>query len=223
MKKIINITTQVVSLLVVCIGLVYVFSVTIKTFPKVWFVINSQFFFAIITLFVGSVAYFIYIQQKIDYKRKIANLILQEIRYAEQRIREAKERNSIYMLADRLLPTNSWNTNIHLFISVLEENQVDTISRFYSRAEFLDNLIKDIANEKAFPKNLTQGNPIIIQPSMPFQQNNHQGIVAPQPSQIQLEISGPTLAELQLKNVSSTIELIYNSPAVDSLRKIATK
>ena len=47
---------------------------------------NSNFLIAIVTLFVGSFAIGIYIRQRREYKRNIAQLIDQEIRYAEQQI-----------------------------------------------------------------------------------------------------------------------------------------
>jgi len=59
-----------------------------------------------ITLLVGSVAIWTYNKQKQDVKRKAAKLILQEIRYAEQIIRNARTQASgNYSLSDKLLPT----------------------------------------------------------------------------------------------------------------------
>ncbi|HPN54781.1 MAG TPA: hypothetical protein PLB52_02505 [Candidatus Moranbacteria bacterium] len=223
MKKNVNMITQSISLLVAFAGLVYVFNVIIKVLPGTWIFINSQFFTAILTLFVGLLAYIIYLRQKADHKKDIANLILQEIRYAEQKLREARSRDHVYLLAHKLLPTNSWHSNIHLFISVLEENQVDTISRFYSSVEFLDYLIKEIAREKAFPEKSSNGTPLVIQPSMSLPVNNQPGVSMPQPAQIMLGFDSIGQAQSILKEISQQIEFIYNSPSVDILRKIAIK
>jgi hypothetical protein len=88
-----------------------------------------------ITIFVGSVAIWIYIKQKQDTKRKAAKLIWEEIRYAEQIIINSRVKASgNYSLSDKWLPTNSWHENIHLFVKDLKESQIDLISRFFSQA-----------------------------------------------------------------------------------------
>lgn len=60
-----------------------------------------------ITLIVGLLAIYLYFKQKADRKRDTAKLILQEIRYAEQQIRNSGRGNRGYSLSSRLLPTNS--------------------------------------------------------------------------------------------------------------------
>jgi hypothetical protein len=61
----------------------------------------------LITLIVGLSAIYLYLKQKADSKRDIAKLILQEIRYAEQQIRNSGRGVRGYSLSSRLLPTNS--------------------------------------------------------------------------------------------------------------------
>lgn len=61
----------------------------------------------VITLVVGFLAIYLYLKQKADAKRDIAKLILQEIRYAEQQIRNSGRGSRGYSLSSRLLPTNS--------------------------------------------------------------------------------------------------------------------
>jgi len=102
-----------------------------------------------ITLLVGSVAIWTYNKQKQDVKRKAAKLILQEIRYAEQIIRNARTQASgNYSLSDKLLPTNSWHENIDLFVKDLKESHIDLISRFFSQAQYLDVIIRSISDKK---------------------------------------------------------------------------
>jgi hypothetical protein len=61
-----------------------------------------------VTFVVGFLAIYLYLKQRRDRKRDAASLILQEIRYAEQQIRNAKITNPpSYFLASKLLPTNS--------------------------------------------------------------------------------------------------------------------
>lgn len=53
--------------------------------------LNSNFFIALVTLVVGSVAYVIYKLQKRDKKREKANIILLEIQGAERKLQQIKK------------------------------------------------------------------------------------------------------------------------------------
>ena len=107
---------------------------------------------AIVTFIVGFFAIFLYLKQKNNDKRVAAQLILQEIRYAEQQINNVRSNPNQggvkYGLEYRLLPTNSWHKNIHLFVKTLEETQIDTISQFYARAIFIDAMIEKVTDKK---------------------------------------------------------------------------
>ncbi len=106
----------------------------------------------LVTLVVGGLAIYLYLKQKKDHKRNAARLILQEIRYAEQKIRRYREIKS-YKLYDRLLPTNNWNDNIHLFIKELKEtHNLDLISDFYGKAIYIDTLIQMMSEAKNNPQ-----------------------------------------------------------------------
>jgi hypothetical protein len=100
---------------------------------------------AITTVIVGFFAIYLYLKQKRDHKKDAALLILQEIRFAEQKIRQQRA-YKFYKFSEKLLPTNNWNKNIHLFISDLSESELDLISRFYAHAEYLDIVIKQISD-----------------------------------------------------------------------------
>lgn len=182
-----------------------------------------------ITLLVGSVAIWTYNKQKQDIKRKAAKLILQEIRYAEQIIRNARTQASgNYSLSDKLLPTNSWHENIDLFVKDLKESHIDLISRFFSQAQYLDVIIRSISDKKC-QKEI----PLFeIQPTnQQVQQQPATGAFSiqsqpqsiPQPQIYPLEIPTESLANRILKDVTNKIELIYNTPAVEKLIKISEK
>lgn len=221
MKKILDKIFYITSLVILVFGGLYIVHEIAIRFPVFSTLINSQFVNGLITLFVGFIALYIYRRQNNDHRKDIAALILQEIRYAEQRLKEARDRDYVYLLSDKLLPTNSWHANIHMFVSSLEENQVDTISKFYSRVEFLDFLIKGIAQEKAFPERRMPITPIIVSPSnTEIQKNGNLPMSAIQPAQIQL--SGPDAQKILIE-VSNQIDFIYNSSAVEVLRGISKK
>lgn len=114
-------------------------------------ILNSNFFIAIVALFVGGFAIGLYKKQKNDYKRGVSSLILQEIRYAEQQVRSSRAYSpnaENYPLSSKLLPTNSWYKNIHLFMGDFEQPQIDAISRFYAEVEYIDLIIERISDYK---------------------------------------------------------------------------
>jgi len=173
----------------------------------------------VITFSVGFFAIYLYAKQKKDYKREAAYLILQEIRYAEKQIRKYKEFNQ-YKLWDRLLPTNSWNKNINLFVKDLKETDIDLISDFYAKSAYVDIMIRKISDWKTQPLKPIPIQTSLQQPSITAQQDvnsqvpNNQFLLPLDPMQKTQDI---------LKEVSSNIENIYNTPVVERLRRISEK
>lgn len=193
--------------------------------------LNSGFFIALVTFGVGLFAIYLYKKQQKDNKINAARLIIQEIRYAEQQIRNAKilapsvETN--YYMAFKLLPTNSWHKNIHLFVEDLkEENSIDLISHFYSQAAYLDDVIKIISDEKNKTWNITKSSVLANEKG---QVQIATGLILPSGYNtldvVEKVPGGNVSLNLQanqiLSNVTNKIEFIYNSPAVGKLRKIA--
>ena len=114
-------------------------------------ILNSNFLITLTTFLVGTFAIGLYIKQRREYKRDTALLIRQEIRYAEQQIGSACSLSSevnTYLLSVKLLPTNIWYKNMHLFINDFEQAQIDIISRFYSQVEYMDLVIEKISDYK---------------------------------------------------------------------------
>lgn len=176
--------------------------------------LNSSFFLALVTFSVGGLAIFIYKKQKTDYKKGAASLILQELRYAEQLIRHARSNSYQYKLTEKLLPTNSWNDNIHLFLRDLEESEIDMISRFYAKVAFLDSLIQKISDFKTNP---IQTQITITQPqSMNPIQNQ-----TPSSVPIVLPIDPMQGVQQLLKMVTQEIEFVYNTPVGEKLKKLS--
>lgn len=200
-------------------------------FNIIWEILDSDFLGSLIgaiLLVVGGSALGIYKKQRSDQKKDSAKLILQEIRYAEDRIRNARATGISYYLADKLLPANSWYRNIHLFVGDLRESEIDLINRFYSHCEYLDAIIKKIsdyknrhiiqAEKQAHPKPAQQ-----IEPSEQFtgqgqESTGQQFTQQTEQREIQFVAVG---AQNLLRDVSEKIELIYNSPAVQKLRLIS--
>jgi len=217
--------------------------------------LNSNFFIALITLIVGGFAIGLYIKQKRDYKRDVASLILQEIRYAEQQVENARSSSpnaNSYPLQYKLLPTNSWYKNIHLFINDFKQPNIDTISRFYAQTEYIDMIIKIISDYKAsnIEQLISEGEKIsreIILPdrihlnaiakSLMFQKNFQKEVFEQnEQSQTsntiknsniqQTKILNYTLqlnAENILKEVSAKVKFIYNTPIGEKFNELSKK
>ncbi len=100
---------------------------------------------AVALLGVG-IAYFLYLRARKDGKRDAAKLIFQEIRYAEAKITAYRVHHS-YTFTEKILPTNSWHKNIGLFVNDLDETELDRISKFYSNAAYLDEVIRTISDK----------------------------------------------------------------------------
>lgn len=188
-----------------------------KRYPAI---ANSSFLTASVTLLVGGVAIYIYLKQRRDTKRDAAKLILQEIRYAEGEIRKAREKEGgTYPLAIRLLPTNSWNKNIHLFVDDFNSPELDIISRFYSQVEYIDSIIQAISDQKTNPRREDYENVVkrvleeVMKNTGQWGDNVARNVV----------IGIPTPALSILQEVTQRVELIYNTPAAQKFREISER
>jgi hypothetical protein len=157
-----------------------------------------------ITLVVGLFALYLYKKGKRDYKRNAALLILQEIRYTEQRVRNYKTYGS-YSFTEKLLPTNSWHANINLFVKDLQETDIDRISKFYSSAAYLDEVISIASNSEIES---------ILKPPTPS--------ISVGQTQIASSKLSPSAKEY-IEKISESVEYIYNTPTINKLRAIAEK
>jgi hypothetical protein len=169
-----------------------------------WIKINNE---GVVTLVVGISAFILYFKTRSDTKRDAAKLILQEIRYADQRVRNYRTYNS-YNFTEKILPTNSWHKNINLFIQNLSESELDLISKFYSSATYLDDVIKSIAEAK---------NKIYIQTDVPIVESGTDVAMGTG------GLTGSDPAKQLIEAITKDIESIYNTPAADRLRTISAK
>lgn len=171
----------------------------------------------VVTFIVGFLAIYIYIKQKADKKRDTAKLILQEIRYAEQQIKKYKDFKS-YNMPNKLLPTNSWNDNIHMFVKDLKETDIDLITAFYAKTAYIDTLIIKISDYKNQPRTLNINPTLAPQPLATVQSGNN-----PLPSVVNVVYDPMQGTQDILSDVSANIDFIYNSPTVEKLRQISER
>jgi hypothetical protein len=135
-------------------------------------------------------------------------LLPQEIRYADQKVRNYRTYDS-YNFTEKILPTNSWHKNINLFIRELTESELDLISKFFSNATYLDEVIKSISDSR---------NNTLIQVDTP--------VVVGSDTQVAMGTGGlqkDEPAKKLIEAISKDIESIYNTPAADKLRSISEK
>jgi len=129
--------------IIIFIGVVIGISLGLESFyPGL---VNSGGFVSLITLLVGSFAIYLYLKQKEDYRRDASNILLMEIRHAEQMIE--KYRNSgvpIIISIELLLPTNNWNKYNHLFIKILDRDEIDAINNFYNQCTLIDKALSQL-------------------------------------------------------------------------------
>lgn len=165
----------------------------------------------IITCILAGSAIYIYIKQRIDQKKDAAKLILQEIRYAGQQIETLKKFNA-YSSLIKILPTNSWHKNIHLFVGKLKEHEIDLISQFYSGADYLDSFIKNVFSKRN-EMSLDYSSEIKTPQDVEQIKKQKEGQI----QQINANAS-PLIVD-----ISQKIGLIYNTPVVYKLEGLSEK
>lgn len=181
---------------------------------------------AFVTFLVGVLIVYLYIKQKNDGKRDAAKIILQEIRRAEDIISDYKRIRG-YHFDKKIIATNSWTKNIHLFVGDLDNDKLDKISDLYSTGEYLDSLIKEISQIRLNDEVEKERKRVEIfakhQSQYPPQLDGSVYPIAQVSSQL-INISFPTISPVWqpiLDAISLRIEPIYNSEIVAKLKEIA--
>ncbi len=191
----------------------------------------NDLFNGLATLFTGVIAFLIYYLNRRNRKQDAAKAILQEIRRAENIIKNYKDYKQ-YKFKKKIIATNSWNDNLHLFVRDLSADSIDKISDLYSAGEYLDSVVDKVSNfsfdqgtkslerlkkqfeDQAKPASLTQE----AQINMPGQ-NIPPGIVGGQKVLVDVQIKAPW--KDLLDEISLNYEPIYNSSICQKLKDIA--
>lgn len=118
---------------------------------------NSDFFVALVTLAVGTLAFVIYKRQQSDNKKDAASIILLEIKNAESQLDQAK----VIILRDGTIPesiftmkTANWARYSYLFIRDLSDEEWRLINTFYEKCRQYDEIVE--YNNTFFKKNEEQ-------------------------------------------------------------------
>lgn len=106
----------------------------------------SDYISATTTILAGLLALIVYWKQKSDKRRAAAKLVYHEIIYADQIAKSAGEIEGIkYHL--RLLPSQNWHLNKHLFTSQFNREELELIDVFYARGSDIDRLMDAISQQ----------------------------------------------------------------------------
>jgi len=106
--------------------------------------LNSNFFIGLATIVTGGVALIVYFRQKRDHKEQAARVLLMEIRTAEERIEQIRDKVATNSTTDLPLvfPTRSWKSYSHLFVSDFDHDELKLISSFYDYGELIEEFAK---------------------------------------------------------------------------------
>lgn len=107
--------------------------------------LNSSLFLAIVTIFVGCFAIYIYMRQKKDFKKDAANSMLLEIQSAESAITKVREnlRSGKLEIDVTVLQSNGWSQYKHLFSRSFDKDEWDLVDNFYNKAALLEKTIEN--------------------------------------------------------------------------------
>jgi len=105
---------------------------------------NSNFFIALATILTGAVAIIIYFSQKLNTKVRAAKILISEIRIAEDRIEQIKDRISSGSISHlpTVFTTNSWKVYSNLFINDLDQDELALLNSFYDYGEQVEDFAK---------------------------------------------------------------------------------
>lgn len=182
----------------------------------------------LITLISGVIVWIVYSRTKRDAKRDAAKIIIQEIRRAEEVIREYED-NRQYKFTRKIIAVNSWAKNIHFFVGVLDSDEIDKISNLYSIGEYLDSIIKKVSDAifdediKSYPdkskfKEATVNVPLMTL-KIPTAAQKGKGTVIEKKVNIPMPPPAPWTSLFDV--IVSKYEPIYHSTVVEKLKRIA--
>jgi cbb3-type cytochrome oxidase subunit 3 len=105
---------------------------------------------ATVTFIVGFIAIFLYKKQRRDEKQSAANIILLEIKTAEDLLKEAKDkinetrRDGMTKIPAHhfVMQTENWNRYKHLFVNEFTSEQFKKINKFYDECLLFDETVK---------------------------------------------------------------------------------
>ena len=105
---------------------------------------NSSFFVALTTIATAFVAWLVYQAKIKNDKIQAARVLITEIRIAEERIDQMKNKMNDTIPSDLplIFPTKSWKKYSHLFISDFDQDELKLLNAFYDYGELAEEYAK---------------------------------------------------------------------------------
>lgn len=105
---------------------------------------NSNFFVALSTIVAAGWAFLVYNKSKTDNKMQAARVLLMEIRNAEERINQIKQKIADEQTNDlpSVLTQRNWKHYSHLFVSDFDQDELKLITNFFDYSEIIEDLCK---------------------------------------------------------------------------------
>jgi hypothetical protein len=105
---------------------------------------NSSFFIAITTIGTAFVAWLVYQAKIKGDKIQAARVLITEIRIAEERIDQMRNKMNDEVPSDLplIFPTKSWKKYSHLFISDFDQDELKLLNAFYDYGELTEEYAK---------------------------------------------------------------------------------
>ncbi len=106
---------------------------------------NSNFFFATITFVVGSLAFYIYTEQKADEKNNAAKILFLEIKESEKELKKLidykisnPQASYPYENIVKLIQNKAWIKYSHLFIKDLNNDEYQQLDEYFRKCDILE-------------------------------------------------------------------------------------
>ncbi len=93
--------------------------------------LSLEYLNSIVTLIVGLSAYFVYYASKKHAKESAANIIIMDIRHAEQIVQNILEKGFVDIWTREVLLENNWSKYKHLFVKDFGQDDFASFNRFF--------------------------------------------------------------------------------------------
>lgn len=124
---------------------------------------NSNLISGLATIITGGVAIWVYFNQKKDSKIQAAKVLLTEIRIAEEKIDQIRDKIIDGSTSDLpvIFQTNSWKKYSHMFVSDFDQDELKLINSFYDYGEQIEEFAK--RNNEFFWINVEERGKVTLQ------------------------------------------------------------
>jgi hypothetical protein len=108
---------------------------------------NSNFFVSLSTILTIGGAIYLYLRQKSEIKQQIARLLINDIRNAQSAMLQIKSSLVNNIIPEiTVLPENNWKKHSYLFAKDLDQDDTETLNKFFSSVERISFIVTQANN-----------------------------------------------------------------------------